>query len=84
MLVLSRLKGFIPRIHLSMLQTCPLLHKRDKLKMVFNDPVTGQPKPVVCIQVDGASDEGPAHLEVQFWWANYHHSHGNLVTLVVA
>ena len=61
-----------------------MLHKRDKLKMVFNDPVTGQPKPVVCIRVDGASDEGPAHLEVQFWWANYHHSHGNLVTLVLS
>ena len=32
------------------------------------DPDTNCPKRIECIRVDGASDEGPSHLEVQFWW----------------
>ena len=28
--------------------------------------------------VDGGSDEGPSHLEVQFWWTEFHLSHSNL------
>ena len=33
------------------------------------NPVT---KEIECIRVDGASDEGPSHEEVQFWWTERH------------
>ena len=39
-------------------------------------------KAIECIRVDGASDEGPSHEEVQFWWTARHLKGGNLVTLV--
>ncbi|XP_068761299.1 uncharacterized protein [Montipora capricornis] len=29
-------------------------------------------KPIECIRVDGATDEGPGHLEVQFLWTERH------------
>ena len=31
---------------------------------------TSQPKEVDCIRVDDATDEGPGHKVVQFWWTN--------------
>jgi len=48
----------------------------------FVDPRTGQPKPVYCIRVDGASDEGPSHEEVQFLWTAQHLESGSYATLV--
>ena len=39
---------------------------------MFFNPVTGNRKSKICVQVDGGHDEGPAHQEVQFWWTNYH------------
>ena len=45
-------------------------------------PETPAPKDIDCIRVDGASDEGPSHLEVQFWWTEWHVAHKKLVTLV--
>ena len=33
---------------------------------------TGEAKDVECIRVDGASDEGPSHVEVQLLWADTH------------
>ena len=35
-----------------------------------------------CIRVDGATDEGPSHLEVQFMWTERHIKHGKLCTMV--
>lgn len=32
----------------------------------------GQPKQVDCIRVDGSSDVGPSHEEVQYWWTERH------------
>ena len=33
-----------------------------------------QNKDVDCIRVDGASDEGPSHFEVQFMWTEWHYN----------
>ncbi len=34
------------------------------------------------MRVDGTSDEGPSHLEVQFWWTDFHLSQSDYITLV--
>ena len=39
-------------------------------------------KPIDCIRVDGASDEGPSHLEVQFLWTELHIQREKMCTLV--
>ena len=44
----------------------------------------GKLKNILCVRVDGASDEGPSHDEVQFVWALDHFKNGRLVTLVTA
>ena len=36
----------------------------------------------LCGQVDEAGDEGPSHLEVQFWWTRQHVEEKKAVTLV--
>ncbi len=36
---------------------------------------------VECIRVDGAGDEGPSHLEVQYFWTKRHLEEGSLATL---
>ena len=63
---------------LSMLQTsegiCP----------AFNNPVTGESKEIECIRVDGATDEGPSHLEIQYWWTLRHIQRPTIATLVTA
>ncbi|XP_072163624.1 uncharacterized protein [Diadema setosum] len=41
-------------------------------------------KPIDCIRVDGAADEGPSHLEVQYMWSEWHLSMGKYCTLVTA
>lgn len=43
---------------------------------------TERPKTVECVRVDGASDEGPSHVEVQFWWTLQHLQKEKLATLV--
>ena len=49
---------------------------------VFKNPVTKQNKEIDCIRVDGASDEGPNHLTVQYWWTEWHFTQGKIATLV--
>ena len=39
-------------------------------------------KSIECVRVDGATDEGPSHLEVQFMWTERHINHSKLCTLV--
>ena len=41
-------------------------------------------KPIDCIRVDGASDEGPTHLEVQFLWTEWHLKMSKVCTMVTA
>lgn len=31
-------------------------------------PQTGLPKSIECVGVDVATDEGPSHADVQYWW----------------
>jgi hypothetical protein len=42
--------------------------------------ITG--KPIDCIQVDGAGDEGPGHVEVQFLWTEWHLQKTKTCTIV--
>ena len=44
----------------------------------------GELKDILCVHVDGASDEGPLHDEVQFFWAMDHFKNSQLMTLVTA
>ena len=41
-------------------------------------------KSIECVRVDGATDEGPSHVEVQFMWTERHTNHSKLCTLVTA
>ncbi len=59
-----------------------LLEKED-LANAFYDK-DGKLKKVLCVRVDGASDEGPSHDEVQFFWTLEHLHNSRLVTLVTA
>ena len=45
-----------------------MLEQSDECKPAFFNPITAERKSVECIRVDGGSDEGPAHEEVQFFW----------------
>ena len=55
-----------------------------ELKPAFLNPHTGKPKSIACIRVDGAGDEGPGHLEVQYWWTLHHLKTPTQATLVTA
>ena len=61
-----------------------LLESVERLHPVFFNHLSGLPKSVECIRVDGASDEGPSHEEVQFYWAAHHLSKGKIVKLVTS
>ena len=50
----------------------------------FINPDTGVRKAIKCIRVDGASDEGPSHHEVQYWWTLRHLNKGCYSTIVTA
>ena len=41
-------------------------------------------RPIDCIRVDGASDEGPSHVEVQFYWTERHVKQAKVATLVTS
>ena len=49
-----------------------MLLRKSELQPAFVNPENGLSKQITCVRVDGASDEGPSHLEVQFWWTEYH------------
>ena len=59
-----------------------MLENEEKTKAAFINPLTEQPKQIECIRVDGAVDEGPSHLEVQFWWTLRHFERPTIATLV--
>ena len=44
-----------------------MLESHFELIPAFQNSQTGVTKSVDCIRVDGASDEGPSHEEVQYW-----------------
>lgn len=59
-----------------------MLSKVPELQSVFMNPSTGIQKRLDCVRVDGATDEGPSHLEVKFYWAARHLEEGKMVTLL--
>lgn len=62
----------------------PSQHAAD-LVMLENDPDFKpclKNKPIDCIRVDGAGDEGPIHPEVQFLWTERHLEQEKVCTLV--
>ena len=59
-----------------------MLESKEELKHIFFNLQRGRPKSVECIRVDGASDEGPSHMEVQYWWTQQHIRKERLATLV--
>jgi hypothetical protein len=59
-----------------------MLEDQNELKQAFINPLTGKRKLVECIQVDGATDEGPSHLEIQFMWTLRHLSIPTVATIV--
>ena len=58
-----------------------MLEKIPELAPVFQKK-GGDVKDIECIRVDGGSDEGPSHTEVQFLWTERHYSRPTKVTLV--
>jgi hypothetical protein len=59
-----------------------MLSKTEELKPVFCNTATGQTKPIDCIRVDGAGDEGPSHEAVQYFWTDWHMNNSKVATLV--
>ena len=57
-----------------------MLQEIDELSGVFFH--NSEPKPIDCIRVDGAADEGPSHEEVQFWWTARHIDQKKIATLI--
>ena len=60
-----------------------MLSQKDELRPVFQTS-TGSPKLIDCIRVDGATDEGPGHENVQYLWTNWHLTQSKAVTLVTS
>ena len=61
-----------------------MLNAAPELEPAFVNPLTRKPKEIECIRVDGVGDEGPAHLEVQFWWAARHREEEKMITMVTS
>lgn len=53
-----------------------MIEKSQEFKHIFQD------KEVECIRVDGCTDEGPSHEEIQFYWTECHLIKGNLCIVV--
>jgi hypothetical protein len=58
-----------------------IIQKNDDLKSIFHQD-SGLSRDIEYIRVDGASDEGPSHHEVQFLWTERHMNRPTKVTLV--
>ena len=58
------------------------LEKEPAVNSVFINPLTDRPKEIECIRVDSATDEGPGHHQIQFWWTLRHMQRPAIFTLV--
>ena len=67
-----------PAQHLSDLE----MIEKSELQSPFINPLTEERKQIECVRVDGASDEGPSHEEIQFYWTERHYNNGYAVTLI--
>ncbi len=54
------------------------------IKPAFINPETKQQKKIECIRVDSGCDEGPSHIEVQYWWTWRHLETRTTATLVTS
>lgn len=61
-----------------------LIQEQELIKAVFTNCQTGLPKTIECIRVDGGGDEGPAHVEVQYWWTVRHIEQASELTMVTS
>ena len=61
-----------------------MLQKMNELQPAFVNADSNTKKRIECIRVDGAADEGPSHVEVQFWWCKRHLEYPTHVTFVIA
>ena len=59
-----------------------MLEEKEETKPAFTNNITKQRKPIECARVDGSFDEGPSHLDVQFWWTKRHLETKTKMTLV--
>ena len=59
-----------------------MLEQQEVLKPVFYNQKTDQPKAIDAVRVDGASDEGPSHDEVQYYWTQRHLCLNKVATIV--
>ena len=60
------------------------LEEEAETKPAMINPVTDERKRTEAIRVDGGADEGPMHLDVQFWWTERHLKNPTEVTIVTA
>ena len=61
-----------------------MLSTEPDLKSVFANFLSGTDKEIDCIRVDGATDEGPSHEVVQYWWTEWHFRKKKAATLVTS
>lgn len=61
-----------------------MLENSTEMAPAFINPSTSSQESIECIRVDGSSDEGPSHEEVQFFWTERHLKNGYFATLVTA
>ena len=61
-----------------------MLAGKNDLHSAFINTETGGSKELDCIRVDGATDEGPGHDEVQFFWSEWHYTPKKVVTFLTA
>lgn len=61
-----------------------MLSSTEELNAVFTNSTTGLNKEVDCVRVDGASDEGPSHDHVQYWWTEWHFRMNKVATLLTS
>lgn len=73
--------GVYPKNPAQHMEDFEMLEKCDSLQPLFINP-DGKSKLIECIRVDGGGDEGPSHVEVQFWWTYRHFRKPTYVTLV--
>ena len=61
-----------------------MLEKEHTVQPAFVNRNTGSTKEVECVRVDGSYDEGPSHLEVQYWWTLRHLERGTRAIMVTS
>ena len=61
-----------------------MIQEQDAMKPAFINPESKEMKKIECIRVDGGCDEGPSHVEVQYWWTRRHLEAKTTATLVTS